>query len=551
MRVDVPAHRAGARRNSMNDAFDYIVIGAGPAGSAVAARLASSPGAPAVAIVETGPARPSLLSDIPVGIAGLVPFRGAHNYAYQTLPQAQLMNRRGYQPRGRGVGGSSLINAMIYMRGQPQDYDGWAAGGCAGWAWQDVLPLFRRSESNERGADPWHGASGPLHVADQRSPSGVAHAFVAAAQECGYRLNPDFNGACQEGVGLYQVFQHNGRRRNAAAAYGIGAGARPNLAVMAESPVRRILFDGRRAVGVLAGTPAHERRLTARREVIVAGGAFGSPQLLMVSGVGPAEQLRRHGIAVVYDAPEVGANLQDHLDYTINVRIQDRELLAMNPAALLRMLAAIPAYRLGRGRLTSNVAEAGGFLCSDPGCDRPDLQLHLCIGLVDDHNRRMHLESGIALHVCALRPRSRGTVGIAGADIRLPPVIDPRFLWAPEDLDTLVKGVRIANRILAAPALALYGGRRLHDTGSEDDGALRDLIRRRADTIYHPAGTCRMGGDDNSVVDARLRVRGIGSLRVADASIMPTLVSGNTQAPCAMIGEKAADMILEDASRPR
>ncbi|HEV2621954.1 MAG TPA: GMC family oxidoreductase N-terminal domain-containing protein [Frateuria sp.] len=520
---------------------DFIVVGAGPAGCAVAARLADSPGAPSVVVVETGPATPSWLSRVPIGIAALVPFRGRHNYAYQTVPQAQLDGRRGYVPRGRGVGGSSLINAMICTRGQPQDYDGWAAQGCAGWAWRDVLPVFRRIEDNARGADEWHGAGGPLAVDDLRSPSPLSRAFVEAAVQCGYPRNDDFNGPRQEGVGLYQVYQRDGRRLDAGRAY--LDRPRPNLRVLAGRPARRILFEGRRAIGVQIG----DRAWRARREVIVCAGAIGSPQVLMLSGIGPAAHLRELGIAVLHDAPDVGEHLQDHIDYTVNLRVRARGLIGNNPATIVRIARSIGAYRSrGEGMLTSNAAEAGGFIKSRAELERPDLQLHFCIGMVDDHNRRMHFSSGMAVHVCVLRPASRGRVRLAGADIVSAPLIDPNFLSAPQDMALLLEGARIVHRILAAPALAAYRGRQLYGTGTEDDDGLRALIRAHADTIYHPVGTCRMGADARAVVDPRLRVRGVEGLRVADASVMPALVSGNTQAPSAMIGERAAAFVLEE-----
>jgi choline dehydrogenase-like flavoprotein len=527
----------------IDDTADFVVIGAGPAGCAVAARLADAPGRPSVFLVETGPATPSWLSRVPMGIAALVPLRGRHNYAYQTVPQPQLDGRRGYVPRGRGVGGSSLINAMICTRGQPQDYDGWAASGCAGWSWDDVLPVFRRIEDHQHGADAWHGAGGPLPVSDLRSPSPLSRAFVQAAVQCGYPPNGDFNGAHQEGVGLYQVFQRDGRRMDAGRAY-LGDGkARPNLHVLAGQPARRILFEGQRAAGALVG----ERRLHARREVIVCAGAIGSPQLLMLSGIGPATHLREHGIAVLRDAPDVGGQLQDHIDYTANLCMRARGLFGMGPLALAQVLGSIGAFRAhGEGMLTSNAAEAGGFVKSRAGLDRPDLQLHFCIGLVDHHNRRVHASTGIALHACVLRPHSRGSVRLGGADVADAPLIDPNFLTAPEDRALLLDGARIVRRILAAPALAAYRGRPLYGNGAEDDDGLRALIRAHADTIYHPAGTCRMGADTRSVVDPQLRVRGVQGLRVADASIMPTLVSGNTQAPSAMIGEMAAGFVLRD-----
>jgi choline dehydrogenase-like flavoprotein len=521
---------------------DFIVVGAGPAGCAVAARLADAADRPTVFLLETGPARPSWLSRVPLGIAALVPFRGRHNYAYQTVPQAHLDGRRGYVPRGRGVGGSSLINAMICTRGQPQDYDGWTALGCTGWGWREVLPVFRRIEDNSRGADTWHGVGGPLPVSDLRSPSPLSHAFVQAAVQCGYPRNADFNGAQQEGVGLYQVYQRDGRRIDAGRAYLGEPAARPNLRVLAGQAVQRILFEGRRASGVQVGG----RRLRARREVIVCAGAIGSPPLLMLSGIGPAAHLRELGIPVLHDAPDVGEQLQDHIDYTANVRVRAEGLFGLHPRVLARMAGSIGAFRArGEGMLTSNAAEAGGFVKSRAELDRPDLQLHFCVGMVDDHNRRMHLATGLALHVCVLRPASRGRVMLAAPDIAVAPRIDPNFLAAPADMEALVEGVRIVRRILAAPALAMHGGTPLHGSGAEEGEALHALIRAHADTIYHPVGTCRMGADARAVVDPQLRVRGVEGLRVADASIMPTLISGNTEAPSAMIGEMAATFVLQ------
>ncbi len=527
-----------------HETVDFIVVGAGPAGCAVAARLAQFSPESSVALIEAGPAKASLLSDVPLGIAVLVPFRSQRNYAYETTPQAGFGGRKGYQPRGRGLGGSSLINAMIYMRGQPQDYESWAALGCKGWGWPDVLPYFRRAEDNARGADEWHGAGGPLHVSDLAHRNPAVEAFVAAAVEAGFARNDDFNGPVQEGVGVYQLFQKNGRRYNAARAY-LQASPAANLAVYADCQARRVLFEGRRAAGVAFLRGGRETRLYARREVILSAGAFGSPQLLMVSGVGPGEALKRFGIEVVQDAPDVGTNLQDHCDYVANLIAKGPGLFGLALPMLTTGPAEIASFlRRGSGLLTSNAAEAGGFVRSRPTIDRPDLQLHFCIGIVDNHNRKLHFTTGMSLHVCGLRPKSRGAVRLAGPDVATAPLIDPNFLADPEDLETLVRGAEIVQTILAQPALAPYRGRYIYGTGRDDRQALRALIRERADTIYHPVGSCRMGVDERAVVDPTLRVRGLEGLRVVDASIMPLLVSGNTQAPSAMIGEKAADMIL-------
>jgi len=482
---------------------------------------------------------------MPIGIAMLVRSYGRSNYAYSSIPQLGLGGRRSYQPRGRGIGGSSRINAMVCTRGQPEDYDGWAQAGCTGWGWDELLPIFRRIETNERGADTWHGDSGPLFVSNQRDPSPASEAFIEAASGLQYPRNDDFNGADQEGVGLFQLFQKNGRRFNAGQAF-IESRPRSNLTVLPGLLARKVNFVSRRAVSVLVGSARSRRTLTARREIILSAGAFGSPQLLMLSGVGPARDLSQFGIEVVHDLPSVGKNLQDHPDFTTNILGPVAGTIGINPITGLRSAFALSKwYGAGRGLLTSNVAEAGGFIKSGPGVDRPDLQLHFCVALVDDHGRRLHMARGYSIHVCALRPASRGEVRLASADPAVSLLIDPALLTAPEDMDVLMKGVRITDRIIATPPLSGFGGRRLYGTGTETDQELRELIRQRTDTIYHPVGTCRMGSDSASVLDPQLRVRGVTGLRVADASIMPTLISGNTQAPSAVIGERAADFILQ------
>jgi choline dehydrogenase-like flavoprotein len=462
------------------------------------------------------------------------------------VPQPALNGRNGYQPRGKTIGGSSSINAMIYMRGDPGDYDEWDSLGATGWGWKDVLPFFLRAENNERGAGQWHATGGPLNVADINSPNPFAKLFVEAGVHAGLPRTNDFNGPSQEGIGFYQVTQKNGERWNAARAYLHPAMHRSNLAVLTGAHANRIVFEGKRATGVEIERGGKTQTVRAAREVLVSAGAFQSPQLLMCSGIGPGAHLAEHGIGVVHDSPGVGANLQDHLDYIINRKVASLDLLGLSLGGGLRMAREILRWRRERkGLLTSNGAESGAFVKSEPGLARPDLQLHFVIGMVDNHARTLHSGHGLSLHVCVLRPKSRGTVRIAGPDMRVSPVIDPKFLSAPEDMQGMMRGFRLVRRILDAPPFAPFKATEVYtaDVQTSDDKAVEAAIRERADTIYHPVGTCRMGSDAGAVLDPQLRVRGVQGLRVVDCSVMPTLIGGNTNAPAMMIGEKAVDMI--------
>ncbi len=524
--------------------FDYVIIGGGSAGCVLANRL-SQDLRTSVCLVEAGPADRSPLIHIPAALFTLMRHRTL-NWRFETAPQERMNGAAVYVPRGRALGGSSAINGMVYIRGHRDDYDEWEAAGLPGWGWEDVLPYFLKSEHNEiHVSDRLHGQGGPLNVTCLERPNPLDETLVEAAESLQYNRNEDFNGAVQDGFGVFQVTQRDGRRCSAAAAFLNPARGRPNLDVRTGRQVARIVLEGRRAVGVALAGDARDHAIGARREVILSSGAIASPQLMMLSGIGDARALGALGIPLCHALPAVGKNLQDHISARVEFDSPSLVPYGLSPRTMPLMAWSVLRYALSRrGFWTSNLIEAGGFLRTDPAASRPDIQIGFVPGQRGRNGRLFGWGHGFSATATLLRPRSRGEVTLNSATPSDRPRIDPCFFAEPEDLDTLVRGFEVARRLLYAPAFDPYrGAERM--PGPEIDGraALSDWVRTNAHTIFHPVGTCRMGADADSVVDPQLRVRGIERLRVVDASVMPRITGGNTNAPTIMIAEKAADMI--------
>lgn len=533
----------------MKTEFDYVIIGAGSAGSVLAKRLSKNPGI-SVCLLEAGGTHKHWSVWVPGALLWNMAISKKRNWAFETVPQKGLNGRKGYQPRGKMLGGSSSLNAMIYIRGHKEDYDEWARLGNKGWSYEEVLPFFKKHEHRETGFDEYHGQGGELNVAPVTTPGSINERFFAACDELQIPRNNDFNGARQEGIGYYEVTHKNGERWSTARAFLDGSMERPNLTVLTGALTEKLLIQGKQVIGVQYQRGGISNAVKAKKEIILSAGAFGSPQILLLSGIGPKGKLEPHGIKLVHELPGVGENLQDHPDYVLSYDSNLKDNIGLSLMGGFRMLKDVFRYRKERkGQLASNYAESGGFIYTDRSEPSPDIQLILVRSVVDDHGRKLHLGHGYSLHVTVIRPKSRGSLWLNSADPSDNPAIDPAFLENDDDIKRLVKGTRIAQQILESTAFDDVRKKPFYATHTEDEAELRADIRARADTQYHPVGTCKMGQDEMAVVDERLRVRGLNGLRVADASIMPNVTSGNTNAPAIMIGEKCAHMIIEDANQ--
>jgi choline dehydrogenase len=527
--------------------FDYVIVGAGSAGCVLANRL-SADGKNSVLLLEAGPKDTNIWIHVPLGYGKLFKEKTV-NWMYQTEPEPELGGRQVFQPRGKVLGGSSSINGLLYVRGQHEDYDRWRQRGNSGWGYDDVLPYFKKAENQQRGGDKYHGVGGPLPVSDLGHPDPLSAAFIEAAAETGLPVNPDFNGATQEGAGFFQTTTQRGRRASTAYSYLRPASNRSNLHVETSALAQRILFEGRRARAVEYRQGGVLRTARARKEILVSGGAYNSPQLLQLSGVGPAELLKQHGIDVVLDAPGVGNDLQDHLQVRLVMHCAQRITLndiLNHPVRRILAGARYAAFR--KGPLTIAAGTSGAFFKTNPRLASPDVQIHFLPFSTDKMGEKLHSFSGFSASVCQLRPESRGSLRIKSADPAAPPEIRINYLATETDRTAFVEGIKILRRILAAPALKPFVvGEVEPGPKVTSDEEILNFCRQRGSTVYHPTSTCRMGNDPLAVVDQRLRVRGIEGLRVVDASVMPDLMSGNTNAPTIMIAEKVSDMILEDA----
>lgn len=523
--------------------FDYIIVGGGSAGCVLASRLTEDPKI-SVCLIEAGRAKQDWSVRVPAGIIKTMQ-DPTSNWLFTTAPQKQLNNREMFWPRGKIMGGSSAINGMVYIRGHMADYDRWAKQeGATGWAWDDVLPYFRRSENNERFVDDLHGQGGPLNVADPRSPNPMSKMYVEACAANQIGETEDFNGEKQEGAALYQLTQKDGQRCSAYHGYLEGAN-RSNLEVIDMAHVTKVLIEDGKAVGVAYRREDADHEVRANAEVLLCGGAVNSPQILQLSGIGSGAELQQFGIDVIADRAEVGQNMQDHLDVSVVARTKTALGFAFTLKGAWMGIKAQLEYKFKRsGMMSSNFAEAGAFVKSTPEKELPDLQYHFLPVVSDQHGQNRIKAHGVTLHCCDLRPKSRGRIGLKSPNPAADPLIDPNYLDHPDDLVTLMRGVKIGRNMITAPPLGQHIEAEIFPGADiQDDEALEAFVRRKAETIYHPVSTCRMGSDDAAVVDTDCRVRGVDGLRVVDASVFPSLIGGNTNAPTIMIAEKISDVL--------